>query len=161
MPGVYRLYVLGAPLELGYTLDESWPILSTVDLGGASLILTVDDVDSYAWADQEMTLTTSASRRMVDAFGTTISSPDLTGKPFVVTVDGIRVYGGVFLYPQSAMGISYPVIYTGSVGGQLVLTIRPYHTVVVRYSSFPPSAKSRIELPTIRDCFSKAGKLSP
>jgi hypothetical protein len=162
----FRLHVLSQGwdqlLPRKYTLEDSWSVLSAVSLQGA-LIITADDVATYDWARQLVTLTEVASQRLMDAF----SSPSqgypwsvaLNQRCFVVTLDGKRLYGGVLMHPASALGVDFPVIYYSTSGAPIVFSMLPSTRWDV-YESFPPSEKSRIALPEIHDYFAALGKLT-
>jgi hypothetical protein len=79
---------------------------------------------------------------------------------FVVVLDGRPVYGGIFMQPFSAMGISFPVIYPRSADGRLTFSLRPAHEVSGDHASYEPLWRG-IKDPRIREVFASAGRLAP
>ena len=52
------------PTHLTYTVDESWPLLSTIDLGHDFWDVKSADIETYDWANQVITLTKEASTKL-------------------------------------------------------------------------------------------------
>lgn len=154
----FALYVLNAgfdELHLGYTREQSWPILRDVDLSDSAAVITEEDVDYYDWSTQTLVLTPGASSRFRDAPGL----KRLDHRAFVVVLNGRRLYGGLFLSRHSAMAIKYPVIYcTPQQGGKLHLSIRPYHSIRAYLDHY---GVQRIAFPGIRELFRRDDKLVP
>lgn len=142
-----------------YSLKDSWAVLQKVDLAHSPLTVSGADIATYAWSSQEMTLTEEASKKLAAVFAGPAFPDSVSHRCFVVTLDGRRLYGGIFLEPWSAMGIGFPVVYVVANGSQFALLVRPYHASLVEYRSFSPSAKSEIEIPEIRAFFAQQGKL--
>jgi hypothetical protein len=76
---------------------------------------------------------------------------------FVVTAKDKPLYGGVFMFPESEEGISFPVIYEDSKEGKTTFTIRPRHSIFDDYK--PSEDWHGINNPFIKDVLSKAGKI--
>ncbi len=123
------------PPGLGYTVTSSWPILQQAYPSQVVYNITENDIAVYDWSHQIVTLTPQASTALIEA----VVCPDeqrtdliflcFASRAFVVSFDEKPLYGGVFLYPESAMGIDFPVIYVSCVGDAVVLTIRPIHVL--------------------------------
>jgi hypothetical protein len=140
-------------------LDGSWATLSSVDLSAAAFVVSAQDVDSYNWSTQSIALNADASQKLLVAFPGPYVESMLTYHAFVVTLDGKRLYGGIFLEPFSQMGIEYPVIYVAETNGEVVFSVRPKQIGYNDYGSLAPTLKSRIELSDVRDYFAQLGKL--
>lgn len=116
-------------LGLRYDWATAWPILQRQDRTRCAASLTERDVSTYRCGKHELVLTPAASAALRAALSSRNrgESPDLDLRGFVVAFDGRPLYGGIFLFPMSAMGISFPVIYPRREGARLVLAIRPTH----------------------------------
>ena len=109
---------------------------------------TLDDVDSYRWSSQALTLTSAATERLIDALGRhprpgasieklnalkerlghgNAFERQLYLYRFVVIVEGEPLYWGIFLDPPSQMAIDYPVMRSALVDGQAVFHVLPVH----------------------------------
>lgn len=168
MPAVpgegFRLYVLKGKawqLNLGDTQESSWSVLSTVDLKDYLLVLGPQDISSYDWSQQTITLAAEAADKILEAFPPPFPDVGTDRTPFVVTFDGERLYGGIFMIEGSAQDIGYPVIYLLASGEQIQFLVRPLHMGYgYAYRSFSPSDRGRIEVPEVRDYFAGLGKLT-
>lgn len=110
-------------LGLRYSMAESWPVLSKIDLTQSPLVFDAADIHIYDWAHQEIWLTESCIQRMRDSNAFALLN-DAVGRGFVVTLEGERLYGGLFYPEYGAAGIRFPVIHVvGQSGG--VLRVRP------------------------------------
>jgi hypothetical protein len=110
---VFQLHVL--PLrwpDLGnrYTQAEVWPALARADLAGAEFVFGETDVRAYDWDHQEIWLANACTDRIVQTGADKLLRHAL-GQAFVVTLDGRRLYGGLFYYPGGAAAIRFPVIH--------------------------------------------------
>jgi hypothetical protein len=124
------------------------------------LILTDNDIEFYRWQDQEIVLTSSATERIkwLDPFGE-IDGFALSEKSFVVYLGSQPLFGGSFIEEGSARAIDYPVIYVDRSRPQIVLQVRPTHTVLQRYEQLSQQIKGRIELPAVKRHFKTLGRL--
>jgi len=155
-------------LHLGYTWDSAWPVLSKTNAYTTSAEITLTDVAHYDWTKQTLVLTPKASRALNARFkirkDTDLAAQFGIGhRAFVVRLDGVPVYGGVFLEPQSPMAIKYPVINLNTTkDGCWRLTLRPMNTVgdaVIKLKADDPIWE-RIRREEIRAAFEKANKLT-
>jgi hypothetical protein len=151
--------------QLGYAQEKSWPILKAGFREATVLTLSVDDIETFEWSSQTITLSAAASHAFRETFKTRAPVagdrlPNMYCAPFVVTTSGIPLYGGIFLDRMSAMGIRYPVIYLNEAkDGRLTLTVSPFQTA--RPLEESSDRWRSVKLPEIRDVFAKAGKLRP
>lgn len=159
----FQLYILGSDLdelELGNDPDQAWGVLAQVDLGASTWVIDQDDIETYNWSEQSITLTQNASSRLVQHLSEWSYLPiALSHRGFVATIDGDKLYGGVFLEAGSPMAIPWPVIYPDVSGETVVLRLRPAHPLSARYQDLDPSARSVIEIERVRDFFRRRGKL--
>ena len=104
-----------------------------------------------------MTLSSESTKALIDKFARDDEQREhpeaaLDQRAFLVSLDGVPVYGGIFLHPMSSMGISFPVIYVEAQDGKLAFAIRPVHSVLGDYSEYEP-AWFGIRDDRIRDLF--------
>jgi ketosteroid isomerase-like protein len=103
----------------------AWPLLKQRARKPA-LVLRPADVESYVWSVQRITLTPSATKRMLAVHPDTDMEQWYIPKyPFAVRVDGDFLYGGVFDGPMSQMTMDMPVIHGEIVDGRAVLHLLP------------------------------------
>jgi hypothetical protein len=155
------------PDNPGYKMEMVWPLLQEAYPDSVVHSLTMKDIVSYNWEKQVMILTPEATGQLLAR----TSQPQkaliypglyLQGSLFVVSVDETPIYGGMFNFPESAMAIQYPVVYPSLENNQLVLTIRPFHTISpAQYDDF---SETNPEWNGIKDdrifkALSEAGKL--
>jgi hypothetical protein len=157
----FRLIVLTEDwwdLQLGYTYETALPNLEDADLSDPLFVIDMNQIESYDWTRQAITLTEEASSLLIDALPLTAEQRDgvreLTqlkeslgwGNPvenalyihgFVVQVDGEFLYGGIFLDPMSQMAIDYPVIRSEIVDGKVIFHLLPIHIPFVTYDPVP------------------------
>jgi hypothetical protein len=166
--GGFTLYVLrerwGDLLLHKYDFEEAWAVLSGADLSEPRVRLDADDVQSYDWPDQILTLTPEASIRLQDAFpqsGLGLEA-DASQTCFVVVLDGRRLYGGIFLERGSTLALAFPIIYVGGSGDRITLALRPssLHESSYPFASFPADSRKVIEQEAIHDFFQDQGKLA-
>ena len=152
----FALHILSVgfdELKLGYQARRCWDLLKNIDLNSSSLVITTDDIESYNWANQTLLLTTKASDRFRIIQGTR----NFDHKAFVVTINGERVYGGIFLNRYSAMAIKYPVIYVQSNFDEKIrLFIRPYQRIDTHLDRSQFRAIARQD---VYNVFSSKGKI--
>jgi hypothetical protein len=160
----FRLYVLNgkmADLNLGYTRESSWSVLSKVDLAANRMVITQDGIESYDWAEQTITLTLDATKAIVAIFPPPGTFSLMIGVPFVVALDGERIYGGVFMVAGYDAKCEMPIILGRTEGNRIQLQIRPQLIRSgIAYASYSPADRAQIEIPKIRAFFSALGKLA-
>lgn len=109
-----------------YTVDESWPFLSTVDLSHDLWDVRSSEIETYDWSNQVIALTKEASTRLIATAEATNSDSSFGARFFVVTLGDRRLYGGRFILPESSAGISFPVMYLKS-SDVVSFLVRPSH----------------------------------
>ncbi|MBI5929694.1 MAG: hypothetical protein HY862_10320 [Chloroflexi bacterium] len=142
-------------LQLGYRFITAQPNLNAADKSNPLFTIGLEEIESYDWTWQAITLTPDATTRLIDVLPISDkegvrSLIDLKeslgwGNPlenalyihsFVVMVNGEMLYGGIFLDPMSQMAIDFPVIRISLVNGQAVLYLLPVHIPFVNYDPF-------------------------
>lgn len=164
--GSFHLHILQgdlSSLELGSDLRVAWDIIQRVYLTTIAFSLTENDVESYDWSEQVIVFTPEASSRLISTLAGSdsekLSPTQVLGyRAFLVTLNDKPIYGGVFMFPPSAMGIKYPVIYAQFADEKLSFKIRPIHSFV-GYASVEPDWNG-IRDEGIHDLFNQIGKLS-
>ncbi|MCB9437542.1 MAG: hypothetical protein H6673_11220 [Anaerolineales bacterium] len=162
-PPAFQLLILDASwgtLSMGYDPDPAFERLQehlAMTQSPPLFVLELDDIASYHWNWQSITLTEAATQRLAENLPARHANPDVQrlidlkeslgwGNPFesalyiqafVVLVDGDFLYGGIFLDPMSQMAINYPVIRIEIVEGQAVFNILPTHIPFVSYDPVP------------------------
>ncbi len=118
-------------LHLGYEYAEALARLQAALPTDALVSLGTDDVESYRWGKQSITITPEGTERLFQSLEG-LQGPEgpvkalkemkealgwgdrleheLHGKGFLVLLDGKPLYGGIFLDAVSQMAIDYPVI---------------------------------------------------
>jgi hypothetical protein len=137
-------------LELGlrYTYAEALPKLEEVDLADSLMVITLDDIETYDWIWQTITLTEEATTNLLVALTSSQEPGDgiqalndlkaslgwgnpleraLYTQAFVVMLDDKLLYGGIFLDAISQMAIDYPVIRSEIKDDRVVFHIMPIH----------------------------------
>jgi hypothetical protein len=115
-------------LQLGYSLEPAYAKLRGLAGGKRAATISEADIETYHWSRQTLTLTASASTRLLKDLASPVSPAAefaFDHRVFIVTLGTEFVYGGVFLRPISPMGIAYAVIAADDTSGRIVLTIRP------------------------------------
>jgi hypothetical protein len=164
--GSFHLHILQGDLdslELRSDLRAAWDIIQRVYPTTIAFSLTEDDVESYDWSEQVIVFTPEASSSLISTLAGSdsekLSPAQILGyRAFLVTLNNKPLYGGVFMFPMSAMRINYPVIYAQFAEEKLSFKIRPIHSVI-GYSSVEPHWNG-IRDEGIHDVFSQIGKLS-
>lgn len=165
-PPTFQLLILESSwgeLGMGYDPDHAFEQLQqhlVMTQSHPLFILELDDIASYHWDWQSITLTEAATQRLAESLPARHSNPDVQklidlkeslgwGNPFesalyiqafAVLVDGDFLYGGIFLDAMSQMAINYPVIRVELVEGQAVFNILPTHIPFVSYDPVPRAA---------------------
>jgi hypothetical protein len=151
--GHFEIYVIADRLidVLPYNYeDPEWrKLLETPPHG--TVMLTDKDIETYNWQDQEITLNSSASERL--------SGLRLIEKSFIVYLGKRPLFGGAFIEQGSARAINYPVIYIDKSRSQVVLQLRPIHSILQSYRQLDTKIKGRIVLEDVRRHFETLGKL--
>jgi hypothetical protein len=148
-------------LKLGYSLKQSFDILSNASTADATISLASTDIEAYSWSKQVFTLTQSASTAVLVALkAAPEASADLAldHRAFVVALDGTPVYGGVFLQLGSPLALKYPVIYAQYIDTRFVFAVRPVHSVLQDYSKIPVDWNG-IKSEQLKQALADAGKL--
>lgn len=159
---LFKLYILQQSrfeLQLGNEREEVWSQLKKIDLDKSYvLIITAEDIETYHWSEQKITLTQAATNRLDKALWEEIA---IHKQAFVVTFKGNWLYGGVVMEGGSAAGVSYPVIYPDFSGPQTILYLRPVTSPVLikKYRDIDPSLRAIIDIQPVHDFFSDLGKL--
>ncbi|MFC1483558.1 hypothetical protein ACFL6Q_00745 [Candidatus Neomarinimicrobiota bacterium] len=66
-------------------------------------ILSLGEIRTYDWSDHSFTITSTAYNRMENVLGENGSRINLEGIPFILTVNGERIYLGAFWNPISSL----------------------------------------------------------
>ena len=163
-------------------IENCWTLLKGVDLSSESeFVITASDIESYNWPDQSITINSNISTRLLKKYFTKDLSKQhswsmveraLQLTTFLVTLRGEKLYCGVFFHQNTAIGISFPVIYPQiaaivnlePVKIEIRLVIRPIASngfyALFGYKKLDSSIKRRIEIKKIHDFFKKLGKLT-
>src|SRR5882724_1738919 len=113
-------------LKLGNEGEHAQSVLKDADTSRPWAVIGKDDIDSYDWDKQTITLTRAGTRRLTDAIGSKSPLPTaLNLHPFVVRAGGEFKYGGVFLFRESQATIRYPVARVTVTGGQASFALLP------------------------------------
>jgi len=140
--------------------NQQWSeFIENVEL--KDIFIDEEDISKYDWSSQEITLTKSASERIISTYSKDMFAYE--EKIFIVTLKGERLYGGAILSYGSARGIKYPVIYLNieiEKADEVILLIRPYHSFLKTYMDIPSDAKGVIEFEEIKSYFSQIQKLA-
>jgi hypothetical protein len=151
--GQFEVYVFADRLidVLPYNyVDPAWRKLLEAPPSG-NVILTDNDIELYNWEDQEIILYSSSSVRL--------SGLKLIEKSFIIYLEKRPLFGGSFIERGSARAIIYPVIYIDKIRPQVVLLLRPIHSMFESYRQLNTKIKRRIELEEVRHYFKTLGKL--
>lgn len=107
--------VAGRSTHLEDHWETFWPALQKAYPSGSIFDITENEIETYDWANQIITLTPNASKALFDA----ISCKDidrtyqypfcLDNKPFIVVLDGVSVYGGISSFPGSQRAFPAPI----------------------------------------------------
>ncbi|MCQ3928870.1 MAG: hypothetical protein DPW16_00295 [Chloroflexi bacterium] len=146
-------------LQLGYKYITAQPNLNAADKSTPLFTIGLDEIESYDWTWQAITLTPDATTRLIDVLPISdkegvrslIDLKESLGwgnplenalyiHPFVVMVNDEMLYGGIFLDPMSQMAIDFPVIRISLVNGQTVLYLLPVHIPFVNYDPLAGTA---------------------
>lgn len=120
---IHILPLTWTDLKYRYTYSEVWPTLREADLGTSLLVLSPPDFQAYDWTHHELWLRADTVDRL-QATGLNQLFREAADHAFVVTLEGQRMYGGLFYYEGGAAAIRFPVIHVLGAGHR-VLRIRP------------------------------------
>lgn len=152
--------VLGQSPGLGNTLETSWPILQNAYPQEVVYSIKIEDIETYDWTQQVITLSATASKSLSDSFECGGARPYplcLLQYSFVVVLNGQPLYGGRFIIPESASVVHYPIIYASADNDRATFTIRPGHPAGAITDSDPEWKDLRDE--RIESIFDSLGKL--
>ncbi len=143
----FRLMILKTKTGAhGY--EEILPSLAAARLQDGLFTVHLDDIESYDWERQGLTLTRKASsgllevlplkkkdRERTQSMIRQKESPRWAGPletvlnlhRFVVKMGGELIYGGIFLEPTSQRPIRYPVLRVAIVEGRIRFSVLPLH----------------------------------
>lgn len=160
---------------LGYDWQSIWPILQSAYPTKVSIGINEYDIEHYDWTAQVITLSLTASESLLQKFNFTIEDCEnkkngrecLLNRAFIVSHNGVPLYGGIFIpdYP-APIKREYPIIYPAlSREGCVTLTLRPYKSVSKRYQPedyklYNDQEWALIKDPNLKDLFEHLGKLS-
>jgi hypothetical protein len=135
-----------------------------LDLADSAFVVETDDIESYRWTDQVITLTTAASARLWNTFGSEgLFTLACVKGVFVVALGDRKLYGGVFDEIGSQAAIRFPVIYLDKRRHKYVLTLRPWHdfrwTAEV-YRGLDPERRQVLERAEVWAFFEERNKLT-
>jgi hypothetical protein len=115
---------------------------------GARITFSETDVDRWAWDDQAITLSVTATERLVAVLPRDAELADsaramkrmhdelrwgnpiglgLQGRGFLISLAGEPLYGGLFLEAVSERAVDVPVLRTSLANGRVTLRILPVH----------------------------------
>jgi hypothetical protein len=146
-----------------YFPQHAWPRIEQLDLADSAFVVGPEDVESYHWPDQVITLTSAASARLWGTFGSKeLFRLECLKGVFVATLGDRKLYGGVFIESISAAAIQFPVIYLTKSGARYLLTLRPSHCwgqSAEAYRALDPGRRQLLEREDVRAFFEAQGKL--
>jgi len=157
----FGLYILHQNLPVTcYELEKCWPILKQANLNSNDFVISQDDIETYDWSSQTITLTSQATNQLNTHFSANPSNLGSNRVAFVVTLDGEWLYGGIFL-DLSEQPYSFPLIFTDFSGTQAVFYLRPgaLRRPVQDYQQYNASQRKIIEIGRVHDLFKGLGKL--
>ena len=157
IPNRFQLVILKQDwydLKLGHKYTQALPIFKSADAADRLFVIGMNEIESYHWTRQSITLTAAATAKLIQAlppegdlkkhiqymakvkrehgWGNSIE-PALHLKGFLVTVNDEVIYAGIFLEPMSELATDYPVIRPGMADGQAVLRLLPLQIPFVAY----------------------------
>lgn len=150
-------------LELGYRAPEAFAILEKLETNTSAFVIGPDEVASYDWDKQTLTLTKAATLELVgipaekdareDGATALMTMKERLGwenrlssklytRAFVVKVAGAFLYGGIFLDALSQRAINYPVARISLESDQAVIAILP---IQIPFCETDPAASGVME----------------
>jgi hypothetical protein len=158
----FKLYILQQRLPITcYKLEKCWPLLRQANLKDSDFVISQDDIEAYNWSNQTITLTSGATNRLSVTFSGNPASLGFDRTAFVATLDGERLYGGIFL-DLSAQPYSFPLIFTDFSGTQAVFYLRPAapRQPMQDYQQYDAVQRELIEIGKVHDFFKGLRKLT-
>lgn len=157
----FNLYILHQRLPIScYKLEKCWPLLKQADVKDSDFVISQNDIETYNWSNQTITLTLEATNRLKGTFSGDLSNLGFERIAFVTTLDDEWLYGGIFL-DLSQQPYSFPLIFTDSSGTQAILYLRPSapRHPIQDYQQYSASQRELIEIGKVHDFFKGLGKL--
>jgi hypothetical protein len=102
----FAIYLIAEPVD-ARTLAHNPRLWKELALS-SDPVISQEDIISYDFSSHEMRLRTEAIKRL--------PKPSVTGTPFVVVVNGERIYQGAFYSSVSSISYSQPVILVDKAG---------------------------------------------
>jgi hypothetical protein len=145
-------------LRLGYDSGEALSKLLAVKLEDNLFSVGLNEIESYDWTSQSITLTHQATEDLcqslllnpgldkdifdLNAMKTSLGwgsklERKLYLQAFVAVIDSLPTYGGIFLDAMSQMAIRFPVIRVGIVDGKAVFNLLPVQIPFLTCDTFP------------------------
>ena len=150
-------------LGLGYEAGNAFSILLSEKHVDNLFIVGLNEIESYDWQYQSITLTRQATKDLSQALSlnpeldkgiadlnamkqTLVWGSELEhqlyARAFVGIIDSRPTYGGIFLDAMSQMAIRFPVIRVGFEDGKAIFNILPVHIPFLTYDVFLPGDSS-------------------
>jgi hypothetical protein len=147
---------------LGQDWETAWPTLQKAYPSKVEYSFTEDDIESYDWSNQIITLTPQASENFLKNSTAILNKHSLDyihGYAFVTVYESTPIYGGIFM-PNIpiATAYSYPIIYPDIVDGQILFKIRSRHMDFETKHDSPEW--KRIKDERVKTLFERLGKLA-
>ncbi len=141
-------------LKLGYAYAQALPLLKSATIKDSLFLIGMDDIESYHWTRQSITLTKEATGKLIRALpeerdlkkhvqymakvkkergwgNRTEAALHLKG--FLVICDDELLYAGIFLEPMSEIAAGYPVIRPGMSENKAIFYLLPVQIPFVAY----------------------------
>lgn len=125
-----HLFDAGIQGSVSATYDEMWPLIEALEPATSYATLSESDMVGYDWDHQLITFNRAIQERRE-------SDPSFLGEvqPFLVTLDGEKLFGGLTLFRYSARRVDYPVLYVleprdlpgASFEDVVIVALRPTH----------------------------------
>ena len=146
---------------LGQDWETAWPTLQNAFPNKIEYTFFEDDVESYDWSNQVITLTSPVTDKFLDDSTIILGNRDvgyLRDRAFVVSYAGELIYGGLFLREMPvATAFNYPVSDYSLSNDRVIFKLRPYHQVFEIPSDDP--GWGRIKDERVKELFDQLGKL--
>ncbi|MFZ5881279.1 MAG: hypothetical protein ACOY0R_18085 [Chloroflexota bacterium] len=146
------------PPGLGYTLESSWPLLLKAHPDHIVLSITQEDITNYDWDEQTIHLTADKSALFRKKFIDISWDKPVMPVGFIILLDNVPEYGGIYTAPTVPAAFRYPVIYCSFEDDDTIsLVIRPFQ-LAVEISKGNPAWDSILNI-RVKDFFERLGKL--
>ena len=146
--GSFAIYLFASPVDTRSVKQQQW---NDLPLATAPLI-SETDIIAYDFSKHALKLKPEALKRL--------PRPPVEGTPFVVVVNGQRIYGGAFYSNLSSIPFSLPVIIVRR-GAQ---SETPAGDIVLIEKAYPAQSAMGKDLRSderVRDVLGKLNKLAP